>query len=69
MSQEKIDSERRGMLTGGMITLGVGVIFLLNTLGILPGMGHMWSMFPIVVGIALIVGSFHKGKKSDKFEQ
>ena len=67
MSDEKMNSERRGMLTGGLITLGVGVVFLLNSLGILRGMGQMWPLFPIVVGIALIIGSFFKGKKSDDY--
>jgi len=69
MSDKKMESERRGMLIGGLITLGVGLIFLLINLGILPEMRDMWPMIPIIVGVALIIGSFYKDKKSDKSEQ
>ena len=69
MSDKKMESERRGMLIGGLITLGVGLIFLLINLGILPEMRDMWPMIPIIVGVALIIGSFYKDKKADKSEQ
>ena len=69
MSDLKTDQERRGLLIGGVITLGVGLIFLLNNLNWLPGIGKMWPLFPIIVGVALIVGSFHKSKKSDQSQQ
>ena len=69
MSDKKMESERRGMLIGGLITLGVGLIFLLINLDILPEMRDMWPMIPIIVGVALIIGSFYKDKKSDKSEQ
>ncbi len=69
MSDKKMESERRGMLIGGLITLGVGLIFLLSNLGIMPGIGQMWPMFPIIVGVALIIGAFYKDKKSDDSEQ
>ena len=69
MSDKKTEEERRGMLIGGLITLGVGLIFLLINLGILPEMRDMWPMIPIIVGVALIIGSFRKGKTSNKSEQ
>ena len=47
----------RGMLIGGLIVLGVGVLFLLHNLGIIPDMDVVWPIFPIVVGVALIVGA------------
>lgn len=50
--------ERRGMLVGGLIVFGVGVFFLLDQLDIIPDVGDMWPIFPIIVGLALIVGSF-----------
>ncbi len=49
--------EGRGMLMGGLIVLGVGVLFLLHNLGIIPDMDVIWPVIPIVVGIALIVGA------------
>lgn len=69
MSKHKDDEDRRGMLIGGLIVLGVGAVFLLSNLRILPDIGEMWPLLPIVVGIALIAGSFMKGKKADDSEQ
>ena len=69
MSDKKTDEDRRGLLIGGMITMGVGLIFLLNNLGILPDIGEMWPLIPIVVGISLIVASFYKSKKLDHTDQ
>ena len=69
MSDKKMEEDRRGMLIGGLITLGIGLIFLLSNLEILPEIGEMWPMIPIIVGVSLIVGSFYKGKKSGKSEQ
>ncbi len=53
-------NERGGMLIGGIIVTGVGVLFLLDELDIIPSVGRMWPIFPIIVGVALIVGSFRK---------
>ena len=69
MSDKKMDADRRGLLIGGSITLGVGLLFLLSNLNILPDIGEMWPMIPIIVGISLIIGSFYKGKESDKSGQ
>ena len=55
--------ERRGMLVGGLIVLGIGVFFLLDQLDIIPDVGDMWPIFPIIVGLALIIGSF-KGRRA-----
>jgi uncharacterized membrane protein HdeD (DUF308 family) len=69
MGGQKMDEDRRGMLIGGVITLGVGIILLLSSLRIIPGVGEMWPLFVIIVGISLIIGSFVKGKKSDESKQ
>ena len=53
-------NERQGMLIGGLIVTGVGVFFLLSQLGLIPNVGKLWPIFPIIVGIALIVGAFVK---------
>ncbi len=57
-------NERGGMLIGGIIVTGVGVLFLLDELDIIPSVGRMWPFFPIIVGVALIVGSFRKAGTS-----
>ena len=53
-------NESRGMLVGGLIVTGIGVFFLLSELGIIPRVGDMWPIIPIIVGVALIVGSFRR---------
>lgn len=52
--------DRSGMLTGGLIVLGVGVLFLLVNLDIIPDLGKMWPVFPIIVGLALIISALVK---------
>jgi hypothetical protein len=69
MTDNKSESERRGMLTGGFIVTGFGVLFLLINLDILPDIGEMWPLLPIIVGISLIISSFYKGEKSDQSEK
>lgn len=63
---EAPEQERRGMLTGGIIVLGIGVVFLLERLHIIPHIGDMWPLFPIIVGIALIVGGLRRGGTRDR---
>ncbi len=61
--EEKVDNERSGMLVGGLIVFGVGLLFLLRNFGIIPDIGEMWPVFPIIVGLAMIIGSFRKGRR------
>ena len=69
MHKDKMSDDRRGLLIGGVITLGFGVIFLLDSFDVIPSFGEMWPLFPIVAGIALIIGAFVKGKKSDESDK
>ena len=57
-------NERRGMLTGGLIVTGVGVIFLLHNLGFIPGFDIIWPLFPIIVGVVLIISALSGGRSS-----
>jgi hypothetical protein len=52
--------ESRGMLMGGLIVLGVGILFLLLNLGVIPDMDVIWPVFPIIVGVVLVVGALLK---------
>jgi hypothetical protein len=52
--------ESRGMLMGGLIVLGVGILFLLHNLGVIPDMDVIWPVFPIIVGVVLVVGALLK---------
>jgi hypothetical protein len=58
MTQHRQESDRHGRLIGGIIVLGVGLVFLLSNLRIIPDFGEMWPLVLVVVGIALLVGAF-----------
>jgi hypothetical protein len=60
---------RHGMVIGGLIVLGLGVVFLLANLEIIPDFGTMWPLILVVVGIALLIGAaMKKDKKGEKEE-
>jgi hypothetical protein len=61
------DTDRVGRLTAGLIILGVGILFLLERLDIIPGIDTVWPVFPIIVGIALIVSAFYRGGRTDTY--
>ena len=52
------------MLIGGFITLGIGVLFLLHNLDIIPGFEVMWPIVPIIVGVSLILGAILKSRSA-----
>jgi len=52
------------MIIGGIIVLGVGLLFLLVNLEVLPGLGTSWPGFIVIVGLALIIGALFKKKKA-----
>lgn len=61
--------DRHGMVIGGLIVLGLGVVFLLANLEIIPDFGTMWPLMLVVVGIALLIGAVvKKDKKGEKEE-
>jgi uncharacterized membrane protein HdeD (DUF308 family) len=68
MHKEEEKEDRHGMVIGGIIVLGIGIIFLLSNLHILPHVGTMWPLILVVVGIALLIGAIVKkeSKKEDK---
>jgi hypothetical protein len=70
MNQPSEKDDRRGMVIGGLIVLGLGVIFLLSNLCIIPHFGEMWPLILVVIGIALLVGAMmKKDKKGEKDQQ
>jgi len=52
--------ERHGNPVGGVIILGIGLYFLAVQMGYLPSIGRSWPIFLVIVGVALIVGSFFR---------
>jgi hypothetical protein len=61
--------DRHGMVIGGLIVLGLGVVFLLANLEIIPDFGTMWPLMLVVVGIALLIGAVVKKEKKGEAEQ
>ena len=57
------------MRIGGLIVTGVGVFFLLVNFDLIPDMGKMWPVLPIIVGVSLLVTSFGKAGPEDKDQQ
>ena len=57
------------MVIGGLIVLGLGVIFLLSNLEIIPDFGTMWPLVLVVIGIALLVGAVVKKETKKEKEK
>ncbi|MFQ6032398.1 MAG: LiaI-LiaF-like domain-containing protein [Candidatus Zixiibacteriota bacterium] len=68
MHKEEEKEDRHGMVIGGIIVLGIGIVFLLSNLNIIPHIGRMWPLILVVVGIALLMGAIVKKepKKEDR---
>ena len=62
---KKEEEDRRGLVIGGLIVLGVGLIFFLGNMGIIPHAGQTWPLILMVVGVALLIGALIK-KEPDK---
>jgi Na+-transporting methylmalonyl-CoA/oxaloacetate decarboxylase gamma subunit len=61
--------DRHGMVIGGLIVLGLGIVFLLANLEIIPDFGTMWPLILVVIGIALLIGAVVKREKKEEAEQ
>ena len=66
---DKCEKEaRHGMVIGGLIVLGLGIVFLLANLEIIPDIGTMWPLILVVIGIAILVGAVVKKEKKGEKE-
>jgi hypothetical protein len=68
MHHKNEKEDRHGMMIGGLIVLGLGIVFLLANLEIIPDFGTMWPLMLVVVGIALLVGAVVKKEKKGEGE-
>ena len=59
-SEAKEKQGQKGMIVSGLIVLGMGVLFLANEMGWIPGLHHTWPLILIIVGLALIFGAVFK---------
>lgn len=58
--------KNRGNMTGGLILIGIGLLFLLDNLISSIDFGDLWPVFIIIAGIAILLNTFNqpKNKKS-----
>jgi hypothetical protein len=60
--EEKKPRGENDRLIGGTIVLGIGLIFLLINLGVLPEFSETWPLILVIIGVALIAGALFKRK-------
>jgi uncharacterized membrane protein YccC len=58
----------RDKIIGGIILLGIGLLFLLSNLDIIPDIGTTWPLILIVIGFALLLTSGKKSKEQESKE-
>lgn len=56
-NDKKKKSKGNGSITAGFILVGMGLVFLLSNMGIIPDLGETWPLFLIIVGAALLIGA------------
>jgi len=64
MPEEKDD--RHGKLIGGIILIGIGLVFLLSNWNLIPDFSESWPIILVVIGFALLLGALRKGEKGNK---
>jgi hypothetical protein len=65
-SEKKVYDDNKGRITAGIIVLGIGLVFQLSVLELIPPIEDMWPMFMIIVGAALLFGALRdRGKKKE----
>jgi len=55
------NNKKRSRVIGGLILLGLGVLFLINTFLPRFNFGRLWPLILIIIGLAILAGSL-KGK-------
>jgi len=53
-----------GRYFAGFVLIGLGILFLLTTWGIIPSLHRTWPLILIIVGIAFLLGLGEKEKSS-----
>ena len=62
---EKDKDTVQGRLTAGLILTGLGLVFLLSNINVIPPIEDSWPLFLVVVGGALLFGAMRDRKKRE----
>ncbi|HUU46667.1 MAG TPA: DUF5668 domain-containing protein [Acidobacteriota bacterium] len=62
-SNDKCKDTMRGRLTAGFILTGIGLVFLLSNIDVIPSIEDSWPLLLVVVGGALLFGAMRDRKK------
>nr|MBN2278395.1 hypothetical protein [candidate division Zixibacteria bacterium] len=65
ITSESRHKDHHGHVTGGIILIGLGIIFLMINFDIMPGIEKSWPVIIIIVGLALILKGFFENRKSE----
>lgn len=60
MNEKPKRREGRNPNTGAMILIGIGVLFLLANLGVLSGIGRLWPLVLVGIGVWILMGRGQK---------
>lgn len=55
-----------GTMIWGIIILGIGVVFLLSNLRVIPDFEETWPLILVIIGIALLISAVVKRNKVEK---
>jgi len=62
------DKKNGGQAVGGIILLGLGILFLLINFDMVPGLEKSWPVIIIIVGLALIIKGLFSARKKEEPE-
>ncbi len=63
--KKKKKDKTKGSITAGIILVGIGFVFLLSNLGIIPSLGETWPLFLIIIGASLLIGALRDKKEQE----
>ena len=66
---DKKSDEVRGYRIGGVILIGIGLLFLAVQMGWIPYLQHTWPLILIIIGVALLIGSIRVRRPRNENEE
>lgn len=66
MKEDKNNISRRRPVISGFILLGLGIYLQLWSMDLIPDFDKTWPLFIIIIGLALIFGTFTRKREAGK---